>query len=421
MRLEGRKLILEEKINKDTDCIVIKNIDSNYIYEIVYNNLKYSPSIIDNSICFKLPNKNKENTLYLKVSNIKNQYLYSTNVVTLAVEDIEDLKNEIINKYLNLENMFNVSIKNLSNKNNVILNEIKEIYNNLNYDSDILAIKNDILNNNLEYTNMINKLEKNISEIKNNYSSNIEVYDDTYLTNKILDNEKFCIELEKDLKKLNQLYTEIDYQNQINDILKKINEIDINICERENINKDIIDELKKNINTKVNDVDILNLKNFVKLHSHEEIQNNIKLQEGRINEINLKIQKTERDIYNKLKLEYDNLLNKYNDILEKYKELKKNKNTFLPINIGNKIEPFKFINSKNGNIEKYSYSAYRSPIGVSDEYGNVIIKGLAKVEYINDIFEGDFVYGNKDGVAEHYDKGYVVSKIIDKNYCEIIL
>ena len=473
MRLEGRKLILEESFNEIIEYITIKNVDKKNIYLVLYNGIEYSTEINNDNLVFKIPNKKKENTISLKVYNSRNQYLFSTNTVILSnninnndynkfKEDYGIFQKDIIKKYLNLEKLLDISTKNLSEKDREILKKIES----LNYSNDINKIENKIndmnfynkneidkicneikLNiNNLESTNK--ELMKNIVELNNQNNnikidinkfknitnknlSNLENYDDTYIKNEIANTENFCKELDNNLKKLNELYSQINYQEQINDILKKIANLD-----KTNELKEIKGEIKKNKNHTHSDIEeeinVLKqtiesnfnnkkINEFIKEHSHEEIINDIKNQQNAINEINLNIKKIEKNIYTKLKSEYDDLSKKYDTLLKEYNKFNKSNNIFLPINIGNKIEPFRFINSKNGNIEKYSYSPYRSPIGVSDEYGNIIIRGTAKVEYTNDIFEGDFVYGNKDGIAEHYDKGYLVTKIIDKKYCEIII
>lgn len=479
MRLEGRKLILEESFDEIIEYITITNINKEYIYEILYNGLEYPAQITNESLIFKLPDKKEENTISLKIYNSRNQYLFSTNTIILTnransdnnkfKEGYYNFQKDIIKKYLGLENLLNNTSKNLSLKNEEILDKISSIYKDLDYSNDINNIQNKI--NNMDFYNKeeINKicrdiqngistlesavkeLVNNISELKNENNnieldinnfkkitnttlSNVKDYDDTYLKNKIENNENFCKELDDNLKKLNELYNEMNYQEQINKILQEIVKLD-NTDELDKIKNEIkknknhkhldmekeINELKKTIESSSNNEEILKINNFINKHSHKEIIDNIKNQQDKINKINLNIEKIEKNIYDKLKSEYSILVEKYNVLLKEHKEFNKSKNIFLPINIGNKIEPFRFVNSKNGNVERYSYSTYKIPIGVSDEYGNVIIRGIAKVEYVNDIFEGDFVYGNKDGIAEHYDKGYIVTKIIDKKYCEIII
>lgn len=480
MRLEGRKLILEESFDEIIEYITITNIDKEYIYEILYNGVEHSVQISNESLVFKLPNKKEENTISLRVYNSRNQYLFSTNTIILTnkvnnnadekfKEEYYIFQKDIIKKYLDLENLLNNTSKNLSQKDKEILDKISILCKNLDYSNDINSIQNKINDmdfynreeinkickeiqdsiSNLELTNKelmknISKMESksndiinDINDFKKNTSenlSNVKDYDDTYLKSKIENNESFCKELDNNLKKLNELYNQMNYQEQINEILQEIakldntnelNEIKNEIKENKNHThldiKNEINELKNIVDTNSNNEEILKINNFIKEHSHKEIMDDIKAQQDKIDKINLNIERIEKNIYNKLKSEYNVLVEKYNALLKEHKEFNKNKNIFLPINIENKIEPFRFVNSKNGNIEKYSYSAYRSPIGVSDEYGNVIIRGTAKVEYANDIFEGDFVYGNKDGIAESYDKGYLVTKIIDKNYCEIII
>ena len=478
MRLEGRKLILEESFDEIIEYITITNIDNGYIYEILYNGIEYPTQMNNGNLVFKIPNRKEENTISLRVYNSRNQYLFSTNTIILKnkANNNEEFKEEyytfqkdIIKKYLDLEKLLNNTSENLSKKDKEILDKISVLCKNSDYSNDINNIQSKIDNmdfynreeidkickevqdsiSNLESTSKeliknISKLESqninietdinNFKETTNKNLSNIKDYDDTYLKNKINNNENFCKELDNNLKKLNELYNQMDYQEQINDILKEIakldntneiNEIKNEITKNKNhTHLDIkreLNELKNNVESNSSNEEILKINNFIKEHSHKEIMDDIKLQQDKIDKINLNIEKIEKNIYDKLKSEYDSLVEKYNVLLKEHKEFNKNRNICLPINIKNKIEPFRFVNSKNGNIERYSYSAYRAPIGVSDEYGNVIIRGTAKVEYINDIFEGDFVYGNKDGIAEYYDKGYLVTKIIDKNYCEIII
>ena len=235
-------------------------------------------------------------------------------------------------------------------------------------------------------------INQNINNISNDFNekfSNIEKYDDKYLKQKISDTESFCKELDEGVKKLNKLYNQLNYQEQIDKILKEVSTLDnadkINSMEEhmnsiegkiENSNiEEKIDVLRNGINE--NSKEILNLEEFVKNNNHIELKNNIENQEKKITKINQDIAKIEKNIYNKLKLEYDILFEKYNVLLEEHKEFKKDKSIFLPINIDRKIDPYVFINSKNGEIEKYSYSNNRAPIGVSDEYGNVIIRGKA--------------------------------------------
>lgn len=474
MRLEGRKLILEEDFENIIEYITIKNADNKYIYEILYNGEKYSTQNIDNTIIFKVPNILTENTISVRVYNLNNQYLYSTNTVSInknnnkIEEEYYNFQTEILSKYTDLESLFNITTNKLNNKDREILNKMDILSKNLANNEDIENIKNEIKNmdfydkneinkicNNIKssidklenvaknFADNITKLQKdkdnmnqNINNISNDFNekfSNIEKYDDKYLKQKISDTESFCKELDEGVKKLNKLYNQLNYQEQIDKILKEVSTLDnadkINSMEEhmnsiegkiENSNiEEKIDVLRNGINE--NSKEILNLEEFVKNNNHIELKNNIENQEKKITKINQDIAKIEKNIYNKLKLEYDILFEKYNVLLEEHKEFKKDKSIFLPINIDRKIDPYVFINSKDGEIEKYSYSNNRAPIGVSDEYGNVIIRGKAKVKYVNDIFEGDLVYGNRDGIAEHYDKGFIVTKIIDKNYCEIMI
>ena len=430
MRLEGRKLILEEDFENIIEYITIKNADNKYIYEILYNGEKYSTQNIDNTIIFKVPNILTENTISVRVYNLNNQYLYSTNTVSInknnnkIEEEYYNFQTEILSKYTDLENLFNITTNKLNNKDREILNKMDILSKNLANNEDIENIKNEIKNmdfydkneinkicNNIKssidklenvaknFADNITKLQKdkdninqNINNISNDFNekfSNIEKYDDKYLKQKISDTESFCKELDEGVKKLNKLYNQLNYQEQIDKILKEVSTLDnadkINSMEEhmnsiegkiENSNiEEKIDVLRNGINE--NSKEILNLEEFVKNNNHIELKNNIENQEKKITKINQDIAKIEKNIYNKLKLEYDILFEKYNVLLEEHKEFKKDKSIFLPINIDRKIDPYVFINSKNGEIEKYSYSNNRAPIGVSDEYGNVIIRGKA--------------------------------------------
>lgn len=147
MRLEGRKLILEEDFENIIEYITIKNADNKYIYEILYNGEKYSTQNIDNTIIFKVPNILTENTISVRVYNLNNQYLYSTNTVSInknnnkIEEEYYNFQTEILSKYTDLENLFNITTNKLNNKDREILNKMDILSKNLANNEDIENIK----------------------------------------------------------------------------------------------------------------------------------------------------------------------------------------------------------------------------------------------------------------------------------------
>ena len=146
MRLEGRKLILEEDFENIIEYITIKNADNKYIYEILYNGEKYSTQNIDNTIIFKVPNILTENTISVRVYNLNNQYLYSTNTVSInknnnkIKEEYYNFQTEILSKYTDLENLFNITTNKLNNKDREILNKMDILSKNLANHEDIANI-----------------------------------------------------------------------------------------------------------------------------------------------------------------------------------------------------------------------------------------------------------------------------------------
>ena len=186
MRLEGRKLILEEDFENIIEYITIKNADNKYIYEILYNGEKYSTQNIDNTIIFKVPNILTENTISVRVYNLNNQYLYSTNTVSInknnnkIEEEYYNFQTEILSKYTDLENLFNITTNKLNNKDREILNKMDILSKNLANNEDIEDIKNEIKNMDFYDKNEINKICNNIKSsidklenVAKNFADNI--------------------------------------------------------------------------------------------------------------------------------------------------------------------------------------------------------------------------------------------------------
>jgi hypothetical protein len=400
MRLEGRRLILEEKLEDIIDYININNVDNSYKHEIYFNNKKYVPAKSGDVLIFKVPEKLVENTMFLKVYNGDGQYLYSTNTIIISHIDTKEEKEReyynfqkmVMNKYSNLENLinslndrcekFNKKIDKLSNdiNNDLRFDEIQSKIDGLDFYNKKEVDK--ICNNIVESFNNLENTTYNFQEAVKNKVIEFKNYDDTDLKLETKEVKSFCNSLKEDFNNLKNIFSQLNYQEQIDSIGMKIKDTMNKVVDCENNNR-------QNLNS--------------------------------LNTVEKEIDETKKNLINTMQSQNDDLFEKYNVLLKEYQDIKQKDKIILPLNIDKKIPPHIFVIFKDGSAEQYSYSIYKSPIGVSDEYGNIIVRGIAKVKYLNEISKGDYVYGNKDGVAEKYDKGFLVINILDENYCEIMI
>lgn len=406
MKINGRKLQLDGFVlYNDAEFIKIDNVDVSKKYKILYNGELYNADLLNNSIMFFIPNILENNILSINVYDYNGNYLYSTNSVEMMV-----CKKNFINVDFSRENKKNEERINKIEKE---LLEDKKEYNN---DKKKTISKTDKISSQIE--NLEQKIQEQynyISEIKNSLNSILESNKNTnYESDEIFETLD---------TKINEIVSEISLikNNSSNEDVK--NELKDNISKINTIISDLKDEIKNDdleIKIKENSNKISSLKQDI-----EEVQNYIKDIDNKVEKIDLKgffdtqdskIQKILTKIYS---LNQD-IKTAKSFALEIQKSIENNKNILLPINQRN-IESFCFVTMCDNQLIKYSYLKNQVPIGITDDRGNVVLKGICKVKYVGEINVGNFVYGNKNGLAENHSFGFIVTNIIDNEFCEVLL
>lgn len=124
-------------------------------------------------------------------------------------------------------------------------------------------------------------------------------------------------------------------------------------------------------------------------------------------------------LFEKLQTSVAQLEDSHNTLSDSTRTLENKFNTFtLPISIKSNLAPFLFVSS---DCDIYSFSNTKEPIGISDKNGDIVIRGIAKLKYAGKVEIGNFIFGNKEGIGEKYHTGYIVTKILDNNFCEVLL
>ena len=285
------------------------------------------------------------------------------------------------------------------------LNSILESnYNNINNEISALKNKKDLKDFSVEFDN----IQKKIAQF--NVDDKI-----SQLKEKLQEGEDF---VEKSKNEI------IILQNQISILNNKFSLIQDEQSKFEVFENQMIE----NINSLKNELSISNLQSSNNIKQIDSINTSLKDLETRINNINLEevystIKDTSTKITGKIPTLNTKIKEKDKEILALKSEIDEKINypkILLPINDKN-IESFCFVTMYDGNLIKYTYLKTQTPIGITDDIGNVIIKGLAKVKYNGNITVGDFVYGNKNGVAESHNFGYIVTRIFDNEFCEVLI
>lgn len=363
MKLYGKKLIIDGDIlYRDTEYITIYNVDNNRQYKINYNGHEYTTVVDGDKIVFKVPEINLSNFISIRAYNLNGEYLESTNLIELK---------PIVKETINKEEVENIH------------KEISEFEGNINSLVGTLQNKMQQLDDELKGVSV-----KGLADVKNSFNDEfdkiIQLINGLDFYNKeYIDSLPFL--KENDLDGIKTQYNNLlkDFDVFINDISEYDNREDIKgINDKiENVCSEII-ELNKKIN--MINISIVSFNNFME----------------------------------KYKNDYTKLEKQYNGIYTSYVELQSLK---IPLRGATNIEPFVFVDIVDGKFKTYSYNSRRRPIGVSDDSGNLIYHGIAKVKYQNDIHVGDFVYGNKEGIAENYDSGFVITEINSDNTCTIFI
>lgn len=347
---------------QDTEYITIFNVDNNRKYKINYNGTEYDVATDNSSIIFKLPTVNLSNAISVRVYNNQGEYLESTNTLELIPIQHDTLDNEkladIRDEVTKFEGEINKSVVELHNK-------IEFLSSNLNKD------------NTQNFKNITEHFEKEIEDVIN-LINNLDFYNKNYI-----DNLPFL--KEQDLAEI-----KIQYQNlskDFNIFISNLSDYD-NTKEIENMTKQVTD-----------------------------LQVALTSLTQKINSINISIVSF-NNFMDKYQKDYTKLEEKYSGIYTSYIELQSLK---IPISSEEPIEPFIFLDIIDGKFKPYSYNVKRRPIGVSDDNGNLIYHGFAKVKYQNEIHIGDFVYGNKEGLAENYNSGFIVTEINSDKMCTVFI
>lgn len=347
---------------QDTEYITISNVDSTRKYKINYNGTEYDTVINNETIVFKLPAINLSNSILIRVYNGQDEYLESTNTLELIPIQRDTLNNEKLIDIRNEVTKFESEINELVAK---LHDKIEFLFSSLNK------------NNTQDFENITEHFEKEIEDVIN-LINNLDFYNKNYI-----DNLPFL--KEQDLSEI-----KIQYQN----LLKDFNIFISNLSDYDNTKE--IDNITKQITN---------------------LQTALTSLTQKINSINISIVSF-NNFMDKYQKDYTKLEKQYSGIYTSYIELQSLK---IPIQSEEPIEPFIFIDIIDGKFKPYSYNIKRRPIGVSDDSGNLIYHGFAKVKYQNEIHIGDFVYGNKEGLAENYNSGFIVTEINSDKMCTVFI
>lgn len=363
MKLYGKKLIMDGDIfYQDSKYITIYNVEEDRKYGVVYNGKEYDVKVDNEKLIFELPSINTSNTISLRIYNNNMKYLESTNMlnitpITRGIID-EDKVKGLHDEIKKYESEINLSIHQLGEK-------IKELE----------TSKQGDIEGSVE--TMRNDFEGEVSKIID-LINNLDFYNRDYI-----DNLPFL--KSEDLNEL-----EMKWENISKDVSVFMQDMDSSDISRE------IDKIKEVIE-------------FLK----GEL---VKIKQD-FNTINISIVGFNNFI-DKYKKDYKILEKQYNDVYTSYIELQSKK---IPLKSEEDIEPFVFVDSSNGTFKRYSYNSQKRPFGVTDDSGNIIYNGFAKVKYANEVHVGDFVYGNKSGIAEDYNSGFVVLNVDSEDICTIFI
>ena len=243
------------------------------------------------------------------------------NVVGKKLQELLDEK-ENLEKYKNFkyefeeqENDLNSEIINLENENN-FLREIKLLNENEKIESEKITIKENIKNENSEKINLLNN---KINELKNNNKNILKKYSENNLKNKKIKNNKNKI-INKKIKILNIIFIILILINILQFIFIKNNNFKyiflltvptflifyVFFINKENKKLKNKEKIEKNNYEKIN-LELINLENEKKL-----IENNI-------NNLNEEINKLKNNFNLKINIEKEKIKNKYLNKIEKNK------------------------------------------------------------------------------------------------------
>ena len=243
------------------------------------------------------------------------------NVVGKKLQELLDEK-ENLEKYKNFkyefeeqENDLNSEIINLENENN-FLREIKLLNENEKIENEKITIKENIKNENSEKINLLNN---KINELKNNNKNILKKYSENNLKNKKIKNNKNKI-INKKIKILNIIFIILILINILQFIFIKNNNFKyiflltvptflifyVFFINKENKKLKNKEKIEKNNYEKIN-LELINLENEKKL-----IENNI-------NNLNEEINKLKNNFNLKINLEKEKIKNKYLNKIEKNK------------------------------------------------------------------------------------------------------
>lgn len=352
----------------------------------------------------------------------------------------------------------------INNKISLLITSVEKLENQkpLNYDNEISKIQSDI-SKLAEQGQKFNLLDSEIKNLQSNLLkleqkpidftevyTKIESIQENLLrlqSEKLSQNQKIIgiqsaleEELNSAIMELHSKLSEISYDGEIATIKNQIDNLDY-------YNREYIDELVISIKARIDEVTDKFSENYFSLmgevNKGNDLINNINT---KVNSIDKDLQDTKEhwridgeDLYNQnvaLQKSYDKLQEEHKMSHEKMSKLEDSHRTLynaiqqeiansrvfiLSINKNAKIEPYRAL---QGDCDKPSHYAYKNgtmPFGISDNKGNVIIKGIAKCEYVGDVKLGSFIMPNKNGIFEPHTTGYIVTAILDKNFCEVLL
>ena len=242
------------------------------------------------------------------------------NIIGRNIQRLQEEKQEL-EKYKNFkyefeekENELNDEIINSENENN-FLKEIKLLNENEKIENEKIKIKENIKNENLEKINLINN---SLNEIKNNNKIILEKYSENNLKNKKIKN-KLNNKKNKLIKILNIIFQFIFIKNNIFRYIFLLTVPTFLIFYIFLINKE---------NKKIKNKEIIEKNNFEKINLELiNLENQKKLIENNLNNLNEELNKLKNNFNLKINLEKEKIRNNYLSKLEKNKI-----NNFLNLN-----------------------------------------------------------------------------------------
>jgi len=237
------------------------------------------------------------------------------NVISRKIQDLEAKKAEL-EKYKNLkyefddkENNLNEEVLSLENECD-FLKEIKLLNENENIEKEKIKIKENIKKENLEKINLLNN---KIDNLKNNYEKSFKKYSEDNLENRKIRNNK-----NRKRKQLNIIFILLILINILQFIFIKNNIFKFTFLLTVPVFLIIYYFLINNKNKKIKDKEAIEKNNFEKVNLELiNLENEKKIIEDSLNNLNEELNKIKNDFNLKIKLEEEKIINRYLSRIER--------------------------------------------------------------------------------------------------------